>query len=97
MVVCMETWLLADEAALRTHWRARFQDHSALRRTDLETLAKPAVLQSLRAIGGGDYHKIRDGAAILALLNPATVRPKAPACDRALLALEGLAATDAGC
>jgi hypothetical protein len=93
MVCLMETWLVADPAALQAHYKS---DQSlALRRLpardDLEPVSKQEILDALTAATSGTrkgaYRKIQDGAAILGHADPRLVRLRCRHCGLLLDAL----------
>ena len=92
MVVCMEAWLLADPDGLAKHFGGRF-DKSKLPPPDqAENRTKDAITvalrQATRDTPAGEYKKIRDGARLLAAVNPGTVRNCCTWCDRFFTMLE---------
>lgn len=82
MVQVMETWILADEDALRRYYGAGLKRAALPSRRDLEDVAKQDVLDALAlATSGtskGAYRKIRHASEILALLDADVVRQRCP-------------------
>lgn len=86
MVQLMETWFLADRAALRAYYGSRFRQDRLPGNPRVEDVSKDDVLRGLRRATEdtrkGVYHKTRHAPEILAHLDPGWVRQAAPACDR---------------
>ncbi len=93
MVQCMETWLLADQAAMRAYFGEKLQ-HTALPPTDaLEARAKDEVQSALakatRLCGPDkEYKKGKRSFELLASLNAATLRETLPHFDQLCIALD---------
>lgn len=91
MVQTMESWLIADLKALETFYGQNFNASAIPRHDDVEQVEKKRVLSALedasRQTQKGRYHKIRHASKLLALIDPETVRRKAPHCDRLLKTL----------
>ncbi len=78
MVVCMETWLMADPDAFATYFGKDFKK-AKLPTTDLENRLKPDVyhaIESATAIAKpkGKYGKARDSFKLLSQIDPAKLR-----------------------
>jgi hypothetical protein len=82
MVQIMESWFLADMAALREYFGNRFREAAATGNPRVEEVPKVDVMSRLNAAAGGDYHKVKDGTNLLARVDPLRVRKAAPNCDR---------------
>ena len=86
MVQVMESWFLADVAALKIHFGVDFKENKLRKNKKVEEIAKDDVLNSLKEATKdrkkGSYHKIQDGAKLLELINPNKVRESAPHCER---------------
>jgi hypothetical protein len=82
MVQIMESWFLADVDALRALYKGRFSDSALGWNTKVEEIPKVDVLERLKRVSGGEYHKVRHGTKLLELIDPAKVRNAAPNCDR---------------
>lgn len=89
MVTCMETWLLADHAALRTAFGAELQTNALLPEAGLENRsrheAQTALERATRNCGKDKaYQKGRRSFQVLALVNPATLSKHLPHFGRFL-------------
>ncbi len=86
MVQCMETWLIADHAALRRFYGKGFQEAALPRNPKVEEVPKKSVEAALKkataATTAGEYHKTKHGLNLLKELDTPTVRKAAPSCDR---------------
>lgn len=86
MAQVMESWFLADPAALERFYGQQFGARQIPARKNVEEVPKAeveAVLKSSTAkTQKGEYHKIRHGAPILERLDPERVRARAPHCER---------------
>jgi|HubBroStandDraft_3_1064219.scaffolds.fasta_scaffold24203_3 hypothetical protein len=87
MVQIMESWFLADLAALRTYFCDRFPEAAAKGNPKVEEIPKADVMSRLENAAGGKYHKVRDGGKLLALIDSEKVRRAAPNCDRMFSAI----------
>ena len=86
MVACMEAWFLADPAAVSKHFGNGF-DRGKLPAANLaENRTKDGINEALkkatRNSKAKEYKKIRDGAKLLAKVDPAEVRKHCKWCDR---------------
>jgi hypothetical protein len=86
MVQVMESWFLADEAALRAFYGKRFQEGAVGWNPKVEEIPKDDAFGRLRRVGG-EYHKTKHASKLLATIDPAVVRQAAPNCDRMFRAL----------
>jgi hypothetical protein len=88
MTEVMESWFVADPAALARFYGQGFAAASIPRRTNVEEIPKPDIERALhdatRKTQPGTYHKTRHAPKILESLDPATVRARAPRCERLL-------------
>ena len=86
MVQMMEAWLVADVAALERFYGQGFRRNAIPARDDVENIDKAdldgALRNATRDTQKGEYHKTRHGARLLEELDAATVRSKAPHCER---------------
>lgn len=86
MVQTMETWMVADPAALQSYYGQGFVRASIPVAVDLETAAKRTVAVALRTATErtqkGAYHKTRHAPDLLAKMDPEHVRKRCPACAR---------------
>ena len=82
----MEAWFIADIENLRIFYGSDLNINSIPRRKDVEQIDKMSLFNALvaatRRTQKGEYQKIRHGAKLLGLINPALVRQAAPHCDR---------------
>ena len=86
MVQTMETWIVADRAALNGYYGRSFREIVRARRQNLEEVGKNDVAKGLRSatVGTqkGAYHKIRHARHLLQLIDPMTVRERCRHCGR---------------
>lgn len=94
MVQVMESWFLADRAALQAYYGQGFAENRLPANRQVEQIRKEDVISGLegatRDTGKGRYHKTRHAPALLERVNPAQVRAAAPACEKLFAALEQL-------
>ena len=95
MVQTMETWIVADPAALVAYFGQNFA-HNSLPGpdADLEAMDRVQVAQllkdSTKRTSKREYKKIRDGSALLARIDPETVQGRCPSCMRLFDTLRAL-------
>ena len=98
MVQVMEAWIVADLDALRQFYGAGLKESCLPRHMDIELVAKSdiyrAMQQATRNTTKGEYHKIRHGPKILALLDVSKLRQRAQHCDRFFHVLEDAIAVE---
>ena len=86
MVACMEAWFLADPAGLSKHFGGNFNANALPPANQAETRTKDDINNALklatRPTPAKEYQKIRDGAKLLAKVDPAVVRNHCQWCDR---------------
>jgi len=86
MVQCMEAWLLADCEETAAYFGDGFLLNSLPGQPNVEHVAKQDLLQALehaaRPTLKGQYHKTRDGFAILERIDPQKVRTASQHADR---------------
>jgi Domain of unknown function (DUF4276) len=86
MAQVMESWFLADPAALERFYGPKFGAGQIPKRKNVEEVPKDEVMSALdrasRSTQRGPYHKIHHGAPILESLDPSLVRSRAPHCER---------------
>lgn len=94
MVHSMESWLLADPAALAGFYGQGFRPKALPKVADVETIPKEKIAAALqhatRETQKGPYHKIRHGPDLIGRLDPAQVRQRAKHCDRLFVTIETL-------
>lgn len=92
MAQVMESWFLADPAALDRFYGHQFGSKQIPARKNVEEVPKTEVESALKSATSktqkGEYHKIRHGAPILESLDPRRVRDRAPHCKLLFEALE---------
>jgi hypothetical protein len=92
MVQVMESWFLADTAALKSYFRQGFQEGALPQNPKIEQIPKRDIERKLRQAtrnsSKGEYSKGKHSFEILAELDPAKVRCKSPYADRFLCELE---------
>jgi hypothetical protein len=88
MTQLMESWFIADPAALARFYGQGFAAASIPKRKNVEEIPKTDVEKALkdatRNTKPGPYHKTRHAPKILENLDPATVRARAQRCERLL-------------
>ncbi len=98
MVQSMETWIIADAAAVAKYYGNGFQRNALPTTSDLEevdrTVVSAALKRATRRTGKGEYQKIRDGGRLLGEIAPAVVQRRCPSCA-ALFAAMGTFLDDA--
>jgi hypothetical protein len=86
MVQVMEAWIIADIETLQRFYGQGFNQNSIPGQEDVELIAKAdlehALIQATRNTQKGEYHKIRHGPKILALVDVNKIRNRARHCDR---------------
>lgn len=92
MVQIMEAWLISDLATLANYYAYQFNLNPIPKQEDVELVDKIDLTLALKAATQntqkGEYHKIRHGPKILALVDHAKVRNRARHCDRLFSILE---------
>ena len=92
MAEVMESWFLADPAALQQFYGPEFAGGQITKRVNVEDVPKDEVFGALdnatRKTKKGKYHKIQHGPFILERIDPEKVRARAPRCDDLLKALQ---------
>lgn len=87
MVQCMESWFLADRAALGGFYQPGFRDRALPGSADIEAVPVRDVQRGLaqatrEARSKGQYDKTGHGFALLAVIDPARVRAASPFAER---------------
>jgi len=94
MVQVMEAWILSDRDALERFYGGGLNTTALPRRANMEEVEKQDVYRALsdatRHTKKGEYHKIRHGPRILALLDVSKVRERAMHCHRLFCMMEDL-------
>ena len=93
MVTCMETWIMADRAALSSVFGAELQETALLPEANLEQYDRQRVQQALehatRSCGERkSYKKGRRSFQVLETLNPITLKQRLPHFKRFIETLE---------
>jgi hypothetical protein len=88
MTQLMESWFVADPAALARFYGQGFATASIPKRQNVEEIPKADIERALhdatRHTKPGTYHKTRHAPKILESLDPTTIRARAPRCERLL-------------
>jgi hypothetical protein len=86
MVVVMESWFLADIAALKAYYGEGFQENAATGNPEVEKILKADVYSKLKSATKntkpGQYHKTRHAPALLGAIDVNLVKAAAPNCER---------------
>jgi hypothetical protein len=86
MVQSMEAWLVADSDSIARFYGKGFTASAVPKTKNVETIAKddlvPALKRATRGTKKGEYHKTRHAFDLLAQIDPAKVRSRAPHCER---------------
>ena len=86
MVQTMEAWIVADLETLKRFYGQGFNENPIPRRKDVESIPKAdlehALMQATKDTQKGEYHKIRHGPKVLALVDVSKIRNRAQHCDR---------------
>ena len=95
MVQVMESWFLADVAALQVYYGQGFQETALPKNPKVEEVFKADVLSGLknatRNTPKGRHHKTGHAPEILRGIDPQKVRTAAPHCERMFATLLRLA------
>jgi hypothetical protein len=88
MVCCMETWFLADRAALKRFFHGCWRDNAVPQWPDLEAVPKETIFEKLALATAGcgqkSYAKGKRSFEILKAIDPAIVEAKCPGAKRLL-------------
>lgn len=91
MAQAMEAWLIADPDGLAEFYSQGFAANAIPRPKNVENILKddlePALKLATRRTRKGEYHKTRHAFDLLAQIDPAKVRSRAPHCERLFQAL----------
>jgi hypothetical protein len=92
MVEAMEAWIVSDASALSGYYGQGFQASALPRNRNIEKVPKQQLFTALEAATRGTqkgrYHKTHHAPELIERLAPATVRKRAPHCDRLFEMLE---------
>ena len=91
MTTCMETWIAADRATLRTHYGTALNENQLPATTNLESRHRHEVQERLEratAATSKPYRKGKRSFELLAKLNPESLDPLLPSFRRAIAILE---------
>ncbi len=83
MTTCMETWIVADREALKTHFGRHFNENRLPALNNLENRIPRYVFQALRRATNNRYEKDEKSFAVLGKLNPDTLEQHLPSFKRA--------------
>lgn len=86
MIQTMETWIVADIAALADYYRQNFQQSALPSTSELEEISKSEITQALKhatkATQKREYHKIRHASDLLKRIDSSKVRQRCQSCER---------------
>jgi hypothetical protein len=92
MVQVMESWFLAEPAALKAYYKRDFKASAVPTRANVEEIPQKDVFRILKQAIKADYDKAAHAPKILELLSPEIVRGRAPNCEQFLTALRAFIA-----
>lgn len=91
MVQAMEAWFFADSEKLATYYRQKFNKSALPTTQNVEKIPKPNHISCLeaatKATQKGRYDKFKHAPDLLAKVDAAKVRKRAPHCDRLFVTL----------
>lgn len=90
MADCMETWFLADPAALKAKYGSKFNEGALTAWPDLEKVPKKTVDAALEKATSKRYKKGEQSFELLGMLDPAKVEEKCASAGRLLHLLREL-------
>ena len=93
MVQCMESWFLADHAALQECFGRDLRESALRGNPRIEEIPKADVLGRLKAATQGKYHKTRHAPALLKMIDSERVKQASEQCRRLFADLPNLAST----
>lgn len=86
MIQTMETWIVADIAALTDYYGQNFQQSALPLTSELEAISKSEITRALKlatkATQKGEYHKIRHASGLLKRIDSSKVRQRCQGCER---------------
>lgn len=91
MTTCMETWIIADRAALQRHYGHQLIESSLPKTQNLESLSKTSVFRALELATRNCANRFSKGKRsfqVLAQLDPAVLVARLPSFERARRILE---------
>ncbi|MDE0285013.1 MAG: DUF4276 family protein [Gammaproteobacteria bacterium] len=86
MIQTMETWIVADIAALADYYGQNFQQSALPSTSALEAISKREITRALKlatkATLKREYHKIRHASDLLKRIDSSKVRQRCQSCER---------------
>lgn len=86
MIQTMETWIVADIAALTGYYGQNFQQGALPSSSELEAISKKEITRALKvatkATQKMEYHKIRHASELLKQIDSSKVRQRCQSCER---------------
>ena len=86
MAQCMEAWLVVDLDTLAAHFGQGFKPTKLRRNPEVEKIGKGDIMSKLKSATKesekGEYHKTRDGFALIGKIDPFCVEECAPHAKR---------------
>lgn len=86
MIRTMETWIVADIAALTDYYGQNFQQSALPSTSELEAVSKSEITRALKlatkATQKSEYHKIRHASDLLKRIDSGKVRQRCQSCER---------------
>ena len=86
MAQCMESWLVVDSPALAAHFGRGFKSAKLPQNPEVEKIDKGDIMSGLKSAtqgsSKGEYHKTRDGFALIGKIEPYRVEERAPHAKR---------------
>lgn len=95
MATAMETWIIADQDAIRSRFPKEFNDRAITDDLDWENLSTDRVQALLRKATGERYKKGKVSFELLGRVDPQTLRAKCLHAERFFSALERLLGSNA--
>ena len=96
MVQAMETWIVADSAALAAYYGQGFRVNQLPKAKNLETVPKADVTSALdgatRRTRKGSYHKVRHAGDLLKRIDANQVKSRCTHCERLFETLDRVVA-----
>ena len=86
MAQCMESWLVVDRDALKAHFGQGFRPTKLRMNPEVEKVGKGDIMSKLKSAtqgsSKGEYHKTRDGFALIGKIDLSGVEERAPHAKR---------------